>query len=285
MLSTSTALVKDFFDGEEMSRVLALIQTFGVLGSLLAPTLGAILLRWASWRASFVLLAVFGVAGIALGATIRIPAFPARTGAGMSPKGAILLFGKLLRNFRFSGQLVASGLATACFMLYLSMSSYIYIVDFGVSEVAYGAFFSVAALGSLIGPQVYLRTVGKMPARRIYLVCFGVIFAAGIGMVVVGNASPIAFFLTYLPMPIAYSCMRPLSVGMLLSEADVDAGALSSLINFGLYCIGLAGIALGSVAWPNRIAAMGIASSALACVSSYVIAFSLKGRCSNANGK
>ena len=75
----------------------------------------------------------------------------------MSPKRAILLFGKLLRNFRFSGQLVASGLATACFMLYLAMSSYIYIVDFGVSEVAYGAFFSIAALGSLVGPQVYLR--------------------------------------------------------------------------------------------------------------------------------
>lgn len=282
MLSTSTALVKDFFDGKEMNEVLALIQTLGVLGPLLAPTLGAFLLKWVSWRASFALLAVFGVAGIALGATIRIPAFPARAGADMSPKRAILLFGKLLRNFRFSGQLVASGLATACFMLYLAMSSYIYIVDFGVSEVAYGAFFSIAALGSLVGPQVYLKTVGKMPARRIYLACFGAIFAAGIGMVIAGGTSPIMFLFTYLPMPIAYSCMRPLSVGMLLSEADADAGVLSSLINFGLYCIGLAGIALGSLAWPNRVAVMGVASAALAFAGSLMIALSLKEKCSDA---
>ena len=115
-----------------------------------------------------------------------------------------------------------------------------------------------------------------MPARRIYLACFGAIFAAGIGLVIAGGTSPTMFLFTYLPMPIAYSCMRPLSVGMLLSEADVDAGVLSSLINFGLYCIGLAGIALGSLAWPNRVAAMGVASAALAFAGSIIIALSLK---------
>ena len=64
MVSIATALIKDSFEGKMMSKVLSITQALGVLAPMLAPILGALILKYADWRMTFIVLALF--AGIML---------------------------------------------------------------------------------------------------------------------------------------------------------------------------------------------------------------------------
>jgi DHA1 family bicyclomycin/chloramphenicol resistance-like MFS transporter len=55
-----TAIVKDLFDGRERERVMATVMSLVLVAPMVAPILGAFLLRIASWHMMFVALAVFG---------------------------------------------------------------------------------------------------------------------------------------------------------------------------------------------------------------------------------
>ncbi len=56
----STAIVKDMFEGREREKIMATIMSLVIIAPMVAPVLGAFLLKVASWRMMFVTLAVFG---------------------------------------------------------------------------------------------------------------------------------------------------------------------------------------------------------------------------------
>ena len=55
-----TAIVKDLFDGRERERVMATVMSLVIIAPMIAPVLGAFLLKVASWHMMFVALAIFG---------------------------------------------------------------------------------------------------------------------------------------------------------------------------------------------------------------------------------
>ena len=64
--AVSMAIVKDNFRGLVMERVLVWIQTLTILCPMLAPIIGAFLLKFVSWRGLFVALILCGILGLIL---------------------------------------------------------------------------------------------------------------------------------------------------------------------------------------------------------------------------
>ena len=76
----SMAVVKDAFDAEHRGTVLGIMQVLFVIGPVVAPLLGAVIISSLGWRASFWALTVVGVAAlVGLAVRSRRP-FPTREG-------------------------------------------------------------------------------------------------------------------------------------------------------------------------------------------------------------
>src|SRR5690606_24568948 len=64
-LVLSRAIVRDLYDRDRSASVLGYITMAFVVAPMLAPTIGGLLDQLAGWRASFVLLALLGIAALA----------------------------------------------------------------------------------------------------------------------------------------------------------------------------------------------------------------------------
>ena len=77
MVSVSTALVKDCFDGRLRGTVLATIQSMSVIGPMLAPIIGAFIVQYASWRTTFLVLAGISACSLTAAMFLEEPLPPA----------------------------------------------------------------------------------------------------------------------------------------------------------------------------------------------------------------
>jgi len=61
MLATSTALIKDCFEGKMRNTALGIMQAITVIGPMLAPVVGAFILTFSTWRMNFWVLVLITV--------------------------------------------------------------------------------------------------------------------------------------------------------------------------------------------------------------------------------
>lgn len=269
MISASTALIKDGFEeGEPRDRALAFVQSFHVIGPLLAPVLGALLLVAFSWHASFLVLAGIGALGVIFAVSEPVVAdIPMKGKPSAVVRKAFSHVVPIVKNPALITMLGVAGLVQACFMAYLATSSYIYTVQFGMSETAYSIFFACSALLAMIGPRLFIVLGKTVPPRFIYGGCLVVIMIAGVAIATIGKAGPFAFFFTFVMVAIANSTARPLAMSVMLRQHEGDTGTLSSVINFGIYLVGLVGMGSGSLASGDFVLSLGIIVITLSAIS------------------
>jgi DHA1 family bicyclomycin/chloramphenicol resistance-like MFS transporter len=120
----SVSVVRDLFEGESMARAMSFIMAVFVLVPVVAPSIGAAILEFASWRALFVFVAGFGVV-LALW-SLRLPETldPAnRMGAGPA---ALARAARTVVTSRVTiGYTIAMAFAFGAFLSYLSTSELI----------------------------------------------------------------------------------------------------------------------------------------------------------------
>jgi DHA1 family bicyclomycin/chloramphenicol resistance-like MFS transporter len=257
VMAVSTALVKDCFSGELKSKVLATVQAMGVLAPMIAPIAGAAILRIANWRETFWILALIGVLTFILTLLFQetLPRSERYKGNLGGSLVRLLIVGK---NVGFSTFLLVAAILAAPYMAYVTLSSYIYQNHFSLNAQVYSYFFAVNSAFAILGPVIYIRTIGKITPRIFIRCCFGVALASGIGVLFLGSASPFLFLLCYLPFTLVEGAIRPFSTNILLDQQNEDIGSASSLINAGHTILGSVGMALGSFAWSNMVHGLGM---------------------------
>ena len=250
MVAISTALVKDCFDGSIRQKVLALVQGMSVLGPMLAPLAGGLILKYFSWRATFWVLVGVGILCLLLTAALRETLPPEeRTDGGLvqSLKGLV----KVGRNRNFIYLLLVAALAAAPYMAYISVCSYIYIDYFGVSQQVYSYYFAFNSGFAVLGPCLYIAGTKRVRNRTLLTFLIILTECAGIAMFFAGRISPLVFMITFLPFTMAEAAIRPFSTNILLDQQKGDTGSASSLINFTQTTLGSIGMFLGALPWPN----------------------------------
>ncbi|MFT4005130.1 MAG: Bcr/CflA family efflux MFS transporter [Lacrimispora sp.] len=257
VMAISTALVKDCFFGKLKSKILAITQAMGVIAPMIAPIAGAAILRVAEWRETFIVLALIGILTLiaALMFQETVPKSERYNGSLAGSLRRLLAVGK---NVGFSSFLFVAAILAAPYMAYVTVSSYIYQNYFGLNSQTYSYYFAVNSALAILGPVIYIRSIGKLSGRTFSWCCFGVALVSGFCVLLVGNHSPLIFLISYLPFTLVEGAIRPFSTNILLDQQSEDIGSASSLINAVHTILGSIGMVLSSLAWSNMIHGLGI---------------------------
>ena len=247
MVAIGTALIKDSFEGKLMSKVLSVTQAFSLLAPMLAPILGAFLLKLAGWEMTFIALTIL-IALALVGACLLQETLPTQKRTKGNTLQSIFGLVRVVKNPNFTMLLLVGGLITAPYMAYLAIASYIYIDGFGVSETTFSIYFAFNSAAAILGPMLYMR-FGAGSVKKVVNVGIGVAILSASLILIVGDVSPIVFLLSYVLFSVVTTYLRPLVSDLLLSATKSDVGAASSVMNFGFTVIGSIGMMMGSMAW------------------------------------
>ena len=253
--AVATAIVKDSYSGKKRMSILAIVQSMVLISPALAPVLGAFLLKVMSWRGVFMTLTGIGVLAL-IGSLLFTESILERNAGSLLP--SMLRLGHVLKNRGFAMLLIMFSIGSLSTMAFVASSTYIYQEGFHLSGQAYSLYFSLNAIGLILGPMIFLRLSHRVHSETIIRVCYMVIAIGGVLVCLLGNLQPWIFALCMLPVSTAGSCFRSPATNMLLEQQKRDSGAVSSLMGCTAMLMGSLGTQIISQPWNNMILALGI---------------------------
>ena len=234
------AVVRDLFTGVAAARAFASLMLVMGAAPILAPVIGAQVLRLTSWRGVFVVLAVAGA--LLLATTWR--ALPEtleperRTAGGLAH--TIRVFGGLLRDPGFLVPTLAGGAGFAAMFAYIAGSPYVLQELHGLSPQAYSGVFAMNAATLILLSQVSSRVVHRTGPGRLLLMG-AVTSATGATLLVIAAAAQLAlpFVLVGLVLVVgSVGLMSPNATALALAAHGRTAGAASALLGVLQYVLG-----------------------------------------------
>lgn len=166
-IALALAIASDLYAGVALARCLALLMLVSGVAPIVAPVIGSQLLTVTSWRGIFVVLAIFGA--VLLGAawlSLR-ETLPAERRQPGGVAVALRGFGALLRERRFVGYALTSGLAFAACIVYISVSPFILQAVYGLSPQRLGLVFGANALALVVMSQISGAIVGRFAPQTL----------------------------------------------------------------------------------------------------------------------
>lgn len=270
--SVSMALIKDCYKGKKRETILAIVQSMTGLAPMLAPIIGALILKILSWRYAFWLLATIGIINLALTFLFEetLSEDEKYTGTIIGSLGRLII---VVKNKSFFIPTVIFSLNALPFMGYLAISSYIYVDYFKLSAQVYSYFFAANALVSVLGPVIYMRYLTKRDKKVVPAICFGLALVSGLLIMTIGTKSPFLFVLPLMVMSLTGTAIRPYSTNVLLDQQKGDTGSAASIIGTSSMVLGSLGMLIVSISWSNIVIGLGAIIaffSVLSLVSWYV---------------
>jgi MFS transporter, DHA1 family, multidrug resistance protein len=209
---------------------------------LLAPTAGGLIAGWWGWRATFVVLAVLGLALIPVIAWALPETLP-RAARRREPLAASFAgYGHLVRDRRFMALAVLPGLALGALMSYVAGSPFVLQEGYGLSETEFALLFAINGVGLVLGSQLNASLVRRfepvavlgvmIPLAAVLGVVLLVLVATGTGGLV-GLIVPLWFLLS------TTSFIMPNATALALTLHGERAGTAAALI--GALQAGIAG--------------------------------------------
>lgn len=264
--AVSTALVKDCFTASRRGSLLAVIQVLAVVGPVVAPLLGGVIIQFASWRAIFWVLAALGAFCLAAALLFR-ESLPEQDRLTAGVFRSLAGLGRIARQRKFMLVLTVASLFSPPFMAYIAVGSYVYVDFFGQTQQVYTYFFAATAGFSALGPVLHLRFgKGLSPYSFTYvLVVVGI--ACGVAMCVVGDRSVWLFAALMVVFATLEATVRPYTTNLLLGLARKDTGSASAMINFLNTGLGVMGMAFIMLPFPDYVIGVGVILAACMLVA------------------
>jgi len=254
--SVATAMVKDVYDTRSREPILAMVQSMVLISPVAAPVLGALLLKFMSWRGVFWTLALIGLLPLAGGAALQETMEKENRSSGSMLRAISRLY-KVSRNPGFSSLLALFSLPSLSSMAFIAASSYIYINGFGLSPQVYSYYFAVNAIGMISGPMLYMRISRRYRRRTIIITSFAAVSVSGLLVSSFGGLRPWMLAAALLPATISATCVRTPGTTLMLEQQRGDAGSAAALMScFGIL-MGSVGMTIISLNWGNTILVLG----------------------------
>lgn len=176
------AVVRDLYSGRDAAKYFSrLTLVFGV-APVAAPSVGSLVLRFGSWRAVFLTLAVIG-ALLAVAVALRLPEtlpMERRSTGGLAATARTMR--SLAADRVYLGYALTQGFAFAGLFAYISGSSFVFQDVFGVSAAVFSVLFGVNALALVATGQLNARLLDRFSPRRLLVTTLvvGLVTAVGV---------------------------------------------------------------------------------------------------------
>ncbi len=254
-MAVNLAIVKDVFPGKKRERTLAFVTVLNGTIPVIAPLIGAQIIKFVSWRGTFGALVIIGIL------VWTFVLYLKETNTKYSDVNALKTTLRLLvvlKNFHFTRLLIIFSVISIPLLAYISISSFIFIKRFGVSEEAFGLYFGAIAFLFIVGGPIYLFLQNFFKPVTIITACYIGSLISGILILTIGQIDPLLFAVSIGFGYLSVSISRPPSSSLLLEQQDKDTGSASSLIQASYMLSGSLGMLFVSYEWTNRIMMLGI---------------------------
>jgi DHA1 family bicyclomycin/chloramphenicol resistance-like MFS transporter len=234
------AIVRDLYTGRAAATLLSrLILVMGA-APVLAPTLGAQVLAFTSWRGVFGVLALYSLVLLPVAARMLPETLPPERRQTSGALGTLRTYRALLRDRTFVGLILVAGLAMSAVMSYVSGASFVFQEQFGLNQQQFGLAFSSGAIWMIIASQLNPVLLRRFEPRQLLLSAIIAGATAGLLLLTVASSGLGGMFGVLVPL-----WMVLLSVGLALPNAPAlalsrhgetagTAAALLGAVQFGV---------------------------------------------------
>jgi DHA1 family bicyclomycin/chloramphenicol resistance-like MFS transporter len=234
------AVVRDLHSGPALARFFALLMLVNGLAPILAPLLGAQVLRFTTWRGVFVVLAVIGLliwTAVLLVLPETLPP-ERRHGGGMAE--TVGTFGTLLRERTFVGYALSAGFVMGAMFAYIAGSSFVLQEVYGLSPQQFALVFGTNAAGLIAASQVSARLVRRISPRSLLRTGIATSATGGIALLacVLGHVGLVGVLASLFLVVASVGLVAPNAAALALADHPRNAGSASALLGLGQYLVG-----------------------------------------------
>jgi DHA1 family bicyclomycin/chloramphenicol resistance-like MFS transporter len=165
------AAVRDGASADKAAGQLALLTLVMAMVPAIAPAIGGYLTAYIHWRASYVLLAVFGAATLAACA-LMMPETLSDVSSGR--RSMVTAYVRLLRSRRFLGYAIGGACSTTAFYGFMSASPFIFESQLHQPTQRVGLYYLLLMLGVATGSLGANRVAGRVPVQTALRVANGI---------------------------------------------------------------------------------------------------------------
>jgi len=254
--SMCMAICRDRYEGVQRKHILAWIGIILGLAPMLAPSLGATLLKFVHWRAIFVTQAIVGGA-VLLGSWrfFRETAAERVSGRRLSLMGRYI---QLARNRRYVLCVTAMGLIVGPFFGFIALAPIVYLRIYGLSNHAFGLLFGLNALMGMLGAFTCTRIMRLTADTVLLTICLIGCAAGGAGLLAWGGLHYAAFAAAMSVVTFCCGMSRPLANHLILDQVRTDIGSASSFIVFYQFMVGAVCMRIVTAPWHAPIRVFGL---------------------------
>ena len=192
---TVPALVRDLFERDDYARVMGLVMLVMALAPLLAPSVGGLIILYASWRWVFAaLLVITLLAGLVFFSSVP-ETLPAERRHPLRLRHVLGNYRLLLGHAPALGYLLTGAASFGGMMVFIVTSSDVYIDLYGVPAAWFGPLFGINIMAAMLFSFFNARLVPRFGAER--MLRFGLTVQAvavrrAVGRGLVATAGPVA---------------------------------------------------------------------------------------------
>ena len=270
------AAIRDTLNPVQSARAFSLMVLVMGVAPILAPSLGALILKVGDCRGIFWFLASFGVLNLVLTTCfLKETLKPENRNTRPMSESFGQYFG-LMKDCTFMLPAVASGLLQGAFFIYLSISSELFMVNYQLTEHQFAIAFGVNAFGFIA-----LTQVNQFLTKRFHLVNLlrtGAVIqlaAAGVllilGLIFGGKASFYWVFVSLFICIAGLGLTQPNATAIALAFQKKRAGLASALQGALQFSVGIFGGLLIGLFELDPVTRLGITTSILVAVGTFLV--------------
>ncbi|MFA5550788.1 MAG: multidrug effflux MFS transporter [Trueperaceae bacterium] len=239
----SRAVLRDLYSGAQLARMMSYAMIVFSAAPLLAPSIGALMIRLWSWESTFVFLLLVAVALtllvlFVLPETLETPDLNA-----FKPRSVWRNIKTILSDPRSGWSVAFLTFVYGGLMAYLLASPSIYISHFGLGPEGFAVVFALVATTSLLTQPLNARLLRRYDPQQIAGVALPGYLFAGLLLLVLSLGGVLTlplFVLSMITFFASFSFVMGNGTTMLLDPHQARAGVASGLMGFLQLAIGTA---------------------------------------------
>lgn len=216
------AMIRDRLHPMQMAKAFSLMTLVMGVAPILAPSLGALLLKVANWRDIFWFLAGFGVLNIIL-TKLFLPETLEDSYRSNRPLSQVLSqYWDLLKDTTFNYPAIGAGLLMGAMFVYISAAPELIMESYGVTPQHFSWIFGMNAAGFIGLTQVNQFLVSRYPLVKLLRIGALVQVMASAGLMVLGLLFGVGAWL-----PLVLMCIFCCIAGLGLTQPNAGVIALA----------------------------------------------------------
>lgn len=265
----SRAIVRDLFEGPELTKFFAALSLVNGTAPILAPIIGGQILRFGDWRVVFYLLAILSTLML-IAVAFRLPeTLPVHHRVEGNLKTTFQTFGRLLSDRTFIGYAFAQAFAMGAMFAYISGSPFVLQNIYGASPQQFSFLFGLNGIGIILAAQTAGRLAGRVDSEKMMRIALTVVALAGICLFLALTLSD-SLILVMIPLFFVVSSVGMIStLGFTLAMQNYGstAGSASALLGLLPMLVGSLVSPLVGVMGEESALPMGLIIMTLDCLA------------------